>query len=64
MSVEWQNIAAIAIVALAVVYVGRGLWRLLRAMNGKSSGGSCGGCGSCSANSVKQQIEIELPAAK
>jgi hypothetical protein len=64
MTFDSQNIVALAIVALAVGYVGRGLWRMVRAMNGKSSGGSCGGCGSCSANSAKQQIEIELPAAK
>jgi hypothetical protein len=64
MSFDWQNVFALAIVALAIGYVGQGVWRMVRAMNGKSSGGSCGGCGSCSANSAKQLVEIELPTPK
>ncbi|MGC3967125.1 MAG: FeoB-associated Cys-rich membrane protein [Pirellulales bacterium] len=63
MNFDWQNVIALGIVALAVGYVGRGLWRLVRAMNGKSSEGNCGSCGSCSASSPRQTIKIELPGS-
>jgi len=46
MSFYWQEIAALAVVGIALIYLGRRVWRALR---GESKGGCATGCSTCPA---------------
>lgn len=65
MNIIWQDLIAVVIVAAAVGYLGRTLYRML--FGGKAS---CGGCGSCPSVDSKTPplVSLELtgktPAAK
>jgi len=45
MTFDWQNIAALAVVAVSAAYIARWVWRSI---------GALGGCGSCSTKSDAQ----------
>lgn len=71
MHVDWQQIAALAIVVLAAFTLGRRLWGQIaafRAKPGRSSGGceSCPGSGAAktgpAASPALMQIQIRPPA--
>ena len=57
----WQDIAALACVALAAAYI---VWRLARKLV-KRSGSSCGGCSSCETSETgaasKQLVSLTPP---
>lgn len=54
MTLDWQNIVALALVAVAAAFVFRSMWKAVR---GKKSGG-CGSCGSC--GTPKDVVTIDL----
>ena len=58
-----QSIAAYAIVAGAVIYVGREMWEQIAPLRKSSddSAGSCGSCGGCPA--AKAGVKAESDAA-
>lgn len=41
-----QTLLAILLVLAAAAYLGRRIWRTVRAGRGEASGGGCGGCAS------------------
>jgi hypothetical protein len=57
----WQDIAALACVALAAAYI---VWRVARKLV-KRSGSSCGGCSSCGTSETtaapKQLVSLAPP---
>ncbi len=71
MHVDWQQIGALAIVAGAVLAVGRRLWEQIaafRAKPGKPGGSGCDGCassrpaGETQAAPALMQIQMRPPA--
>jgi hypothetical protein len=63
MTFDWQNVAALAIVLTAAVYLIRRAWRTVA----KKRAGGCGACGSCPAGSAdataKTLVQLQ-PLAK
>lgn len=59
-AVDWQSLAAYALLVAALFYLGRRVWRIVR--SGTRDGG---GCGSCSRNpdAAKPQNLVQLDDA-
>jgi hypothetical protein len=63
MNFDWQMIAALALVLVAVLYLARLAWRTMHAKGGCGSCGS-GGAGDCSPDPLgekKTLVSIDLP---
>ncbi|NQU21868.1 MAG: FeoB-associated Cys-rich membrane protein [Candidatus Nealsonbacteria bacterium] len=60
MNLDWQTVTALALIAVATVYVIR---RGRRALSGKRSG-SCGTCSQCATSSDREQIVSIDPSPK
>ncbi|MBL9122040.1 MAG: hypothetical protein JNG90_00295 [Planctomycetaceae bacterium] len=52
--VDWQNIAALGVVLLAVLYVARQAWLKLA----RRAAPGCGSCGSCAAAEKPQETQV------
>lgn len=54
----WQDLAALALVALSAAYLLRQGWRLFR----RRPGGRCGGCTGCASGSITRNLTtLEIP---
>jgi hypothetical protein len=59
MTFDWQQVVVLGIVALAVAYVSRLVWRTFTARKAAA----CGGCKSCAADGEPNVVSIgSLPA--
>jgi len=63
MTLSWQNLAALVVVATACLYLTRLAWMSLA----RKKDGACGGCGTCAGDAGttgKQVFEIGSPGKR
>ncbi|MBT6156754.1 MAG: FeoB-associated Cys-rich membrane protein [Planctomycetaceae bacterium] len=58
-NLDWQIVIVLLAVGIAVLSLGRRVYRLVKGNKGADCGS--GGCGSCSTNAAPQQDTRELP---
>jgi hypothetical protein len=57
MHIDWQQITALAIVAVAALAVGRRMWGQIAAFRNKPGKASGGGCEGCPSSGVAKNIQ-------